>query len=35
MGRMLDAKVVETAMLLDKTEKLTKAQNLVMDSLKI
>ena len=34
-GGMLDAKVVETDMLLDKIEKLTKAQNLIMDSLKI
>ena len=32
---MLDAKVVETRMLLDKIEKLAKAQNLIMDSLKI
>ena len=32
---MLDAKAVETCMLLDKIEKLTKAQNLIMDSLKI
>ena len=34
-GGMLDAKAVETSMLLDKIEKLTKAQNLIMDSLKI
>ena len=34
-GRMLDAKAVETSMLLDKIEKLTEAQNLIMDSLKI
>ena len=34
-GGMLDAKVVETGMLLDKIEKLTEAQNLIMDSLKI
>ena len=34
-GRMLDAKVVEPGMLFDKIEKLTKAQNLIMDSLKI
>ena len=32
---MLDAKAAETCMLLDKIEKLTKAQNLIMDSLKI
>ena len=32
---MLDAKAVETGMLLDKIEKLTEAQNLIMDSLKI
>ena len=32
---MLDAKAVETGMLLDKIEKLTKTQNLIMDSLKI
>ena len=32
---MLDAKAVETGMLLDKIEKLTVAQNLIMDSLKI
>ena len=34
-GGMLDATVVETGMLLDKIEKLTEAQNLIMDSLKI
>ena len=34
-GGMLDVKAVETGMLLDKIEKLTKAQNLIMDSLKI
>ena len=34
-GGMLDAKAVETTMLLDKIEKLTEAQNLIMDSLKI
>ena len=34
-GGMLDAKVTETGMLLDKIEKLTEAQNLIMDSLKI
>ena len=34
-GGMLDAKAAETCMLLDKTEKLTEAQNLIMDSLKI
>ena len=34
-GGMLDAKAVETGMLLDKIEKLTVAQNLIMDSLKI
>ena len=34
-GGMLDAKTVETGMLLDKIEKLTEAQNLIMDSLKI
>ena len=32
---MLDAKAVETCMLLDKIEKLTEAQNLIVDSLKI
>ena len=32
---MLDAKAVETCMLLEKIKKLTKAQNLLMDSLKI
>ena len=32
---MLDAKARETGMLLDKIEKMTKAQNLIMDSLKI
>ena len=32
---MLDAKAAETGMLLDKIEKLTEAQNLIMDSLKI
>ena len=34
-GGMLDTKVAETGMLLDKIEKLTEAQNLIMDSLKI
>ena len=34
-GEMLDAKAVETSMLLDKIEKLTKEQNLIMDLLKI
>ena len=34
-GGMLDAKAVETGMLLDKIEKLTEAQNLIMDLLKI
>ena len=34
-GGMLDAKAAETGMLLDKIEKLTDAQNLIMDSLKI
>ena len=34
-GGMLDAKALETSMLLDKIEKLTKAQNFIMDSLKI
>ena len=34
-GGMMDAKAVETGMLLDKIEKLTVAQNLIMDSLKI
>ena len=34
-GGMLDAKVVETCMLLDKIEKLTEAQNLIMDLLKV
>ena len=34
-GGMLDAKAAETCMLLDKIEKLTEAQNLIMDSLKI
>ena len=34
-GGMLDAKAAETYMLLDKIEKLTEAQNLIMDSLKI
>ena len=32
---MLDAKAAETGMLLDKIEKLTEAQNLIMDSLKV
>ena len=32
---MLDTKAAETCMLLDKIEKLTEAQNLIMDSLKI
>ena len=31
----LDAKAAETGMLLDKIEKLTEAQNLIMDSLKL
>ena len=34
-GGMLDAKAAETCMLLDKIEKLTEAQNLIIDSLKI
>ena len=34
-GGMLDVKAVETDMLLDKIVKLTEAQNLIMDSLKI
>ena len=34
-GGMLDAKGVETGMLLDKIKKLTKAQNLIMDLHKI
>ena len=34
-GGMLDAKAAETGILLDKIEKLTEAQNLIMDSLKI
>ena len=34
-GGMLDAKAVETGIVLDKIEKLTEAQNLIMDSLKI
>ena len=34
-GGMLDAKVAQTGMLLDKIEKLTEAQNLIMDFLKI
>ena len=34
-GGMLDAKAVETGMPLDKFEKLTEAQNLIMDSLKV
>ena len=34
-GGMLDVKAAETGMLLDKIEKLTEAQNLIMDSLKI
>ena len=34
-GGILEAKAVETSMLLDKIEKLTKARNLIMDSLKI
>ena len=33
-GGMLDAKAAETGMLLDKIEKLTEAQNLIMDLLK-
>ena len=32
---MLDAKAAETGMLLDKIEKLTESQNLIMDSPKI
>ena len=32
---MLDTKAVETGMLLDKIEKLTESQNLIMDLLKI
>ena len=32
---MLDGKAVETGMLLDNIEKLSEAQNLIMDSLKI
>ena len=32
---MLDAKAAETGMLLDEIEKLTEAQNLIMDLLKI
>ena len=32
---MLDAKAAEACILLDKVEKLTEAQNLIMDSLKI
>ena len=34
-GEILDAKAVETSMLLNKIEKLTKVQNLIMDLLKI
>ena len=34
-GVMLDAKAAETSMLLDKIEKLTEEQNLIMDLLKI
>ena len=34
-GGMLDAKAVETGLLLDKIEKLNEAHNLIMDSLKI
>ena len=34
-GGMLDVKAAETCMLLYKIEKLTEAQNLIMDSLKI
>ena len=34
-GGMSDAKAVETSMILDKIEKLTEAQNMIMDSLKI
>ena len=34
-GGILDAKAAETGMLLDKIEKLTEAQNLIMDSLKV
>ena len=34
-GGMLDAQAAETGMLLDKSEKLTKAHNLIMDLLKI
>ena len=32
---VLEAKATKTCMLLDKIEKLTEAQNLIMDSLKI
>ena len=34
-GGMLDAKAAKTRMLLDKIEKLMKAHNLIMDSLRI
>ena len=34
-GGMLDVKAMEIGMVLDKIEKLTEAQNLIMDSLKI
>ena len=34
-GGMLDAKAIETLMLLDKIEKLAEVQNLIMDSFKI
>ena len=34
-GGMLEAKAMETGMLLDKIEKLAKAQNFIIESLKI
>ena len=34
-GGFLDAKAMETGILLDKIENLVEAQNLIMDSLKI
>ena len=34
-GGMLNAKAIETCMLLDKIEKLVEAQNLIVDLLKI
>ena len=34
-GGMLDSKAAKTGTLLDKIEKLTEAQNLIMDSLKV